>query len=159
MEGFFILIMEELKLISEITVSYFPPVKPSHRSVINSSQDAFTALSAFFNEDTLQLQEQFVILYLNRTNRVIGGYRLSQGGITGTVADIRLILSVALKAVATGVILGHNHPSGNLQPSRQDIELTGKIKQAAELMDIKVLDHLIISSEGNFLSIADEGLL
>ena len=151
--------MEEQPLIAEITVSYNPKTKPSSRTAINSSQDAFTAVSQFFNEGTLQLQEEFVVLYLNRTNKVIGGYKLSKGGITGTVADPRLILAIALKTVATGLILAHNHPSGNLKPSVQDEQLTQKIKQAAELMDIKVLDHIILATEGNFFSFADEGIL
>lgn len=98
-------------------------------------------------------------MYLNRANRVIGVYKVSVGGITGTVADPRLILSVALKSAATSIILAHNHPSGNLKPSRADLELTTKIKTAAQLMDITVLDHLIVTSDEGFLSFADEGLM
>lgn len=89
----------------------------------------------------------------------MGVYEASKGGITGTVVDVRLILSVALKSAATGIILAHNHPSGNLQPSENDKSITRKIEQACSLLDIKLLDHLIICPEKSFLSFADEGLL
>jgi len=99
-------------------------------------------------------------MYVNRCNRVIGVYELSKGGITWTVVDIRLLLSVALKTVATSIILSHNHPSGNLKPSKQDIDLTQKIKAAAELMDIKVMDHIILgTNEFSYYSFADEGIM
>ena len=88
---------------------------------------------------------------------MIGSYQLSKGGITGTIADVRLILSVALKTLATGLILAHNHPSGNLKPSEADIQLPQKVKDAAKLMDIEVLDHMILSSNGYF-SFTDDGL-
>lgn len=101
--------------LSEIHVSYKPGLKSSQK--INSSQDAFDILVELFPEETICLQEQFVVLYVNRANRVLGSYQLSKGGITGTVADVRLILSVALKTLASGLILAHNHPSGNLKPS------------------------------------------
>lgn len=146
---------ETLKL-SEIKVSYLP--SQHNRIKINRSKDAYQMLLAFFPEETIQLQEQFVVLYLNRAHRIIGGYPLSVGGLSGTVVDIRLILSVALKSLATGIILCHNHPSGNLKPSDIDIRLTDKIRQAGRLMEIEVLDHIIVSSEG-YYSFADEGEL
>jgi DNA repair protein RadC len=98
------------------------------------------------------------VLYLNRANKVIGSYQLSKGGITGTIADVRLILSVALKTLASGLILAHNHPSGNLKPSEADKQITNKIRQAAKLLDIELLDHIIISSEG-YYSFADDAIL
>ncbi len=102
--------------------------------------------------------EEFKVLLLNRANRVTGVYEASAGGITGTVADPRLILAVAIKSVSVSIILAHNHPSGNLKPSRADEELTAKIKEAGKYHEIKVLDHIIISSE-SYYSFADEGLL
>jgi DNA repair protein RadC len=84
---------------------------------------------------------------------------MSNGGITGTVVDIRLLLSAALKTAATGIIIGNNHPSGNLKPSEPDKELTNKIKKASEYMDIKLLDHLIIAPEEKYLSFREDGLL
>lgn len=150
--------MKELLTISEIHVSYRP--KKAHRPKIISSQDAIEVARQFFSDDTISLQESFIAMYLNRANRVIGVYPVSTGGITGTVADTRLILSVALKVVATAIILVHNHPSGNMTPSNADMSLTQKIKVAASYMDIQVTDHLILSPEvGCYYSFAEEGLL
>jgi DNA repair protein RadC len=140
----------------EIHVSYKPGLVSS--KIISTSKDAYDILERLFPHDTICLQEQFVVLYLNRANRVLGSYQLSKGGITGNIADVRLILSVALKTLATGLIIAHNHPSGNLTPSDADMWLTMKIKKAAKLMDIQLLDHLILSIDG-FCSFVDDGLL
>jgi len=102
--------------------------------------------------------EVFGVLFLNQANRVNHFEIISQGGITGTVADPRIILRKALEEEAVNIILCHNHPSGNLKPSRADEELTQKIKEAARFLDIKVLDHIIVSDQG-YYSFADEGLL
>ncbi|HMH20421.1 MAG TPA: DNA repair protein RadC [Puia sp.] len=102
--------------------------------------------------------EVFAIIFLNRAGRVRHFEVISQGGITGTVADPRLILKRALEKDAVSIILCHNHPSGNLQPSKADEELTKKIKEAANYLDIKLLDHIIVSEEGHF-SFADKGML
>jgi len=102
--------------------------------------------------------EEFWVMFLNRANKIISTQKLSQGGITGTVADIRLILKSALDNFATCIILCHNHPSGNLNPSAEDKELTQKVKQTAKLLDIAVLDHVIVS-DGGYFSFADEGIL
>jgi DNA repair protein RadC len=143
--------------VAEISVSYKP--SKAHKPLIKSSDDAYFHLLKFFPEDTIALYESFVVGYLNRANRLIGIYELSKGGITGTVADPRLVLSVALKCAATGIILAHNHPSGNLQPSIADKEITHKIKNACEYLDIKLLDHLIVVPEGKYLSFIEENLL
>lgn len=103
-------------------------------------------------------REVFAVVFLNRANKMTGFEVLSKGGITGTVADPRIILRRALEEGAVGLILCHNHPSGSLRPSRADEELTGKIREAASLLDIRLLDHIIVSHEGYF-SFADEGLL
>ena len=101
-----------------------------------------------------------MIMYLNRANRVLGIYPMSSGGITGTVVDIRLILSIALTTATTSIILAHNHPSGNMKTSKTDLELTNRIKEGAKLMDIKLLDHLIISPvDREYFSFADNGLI
>jgi DNA repair protein RadC len=149
------IIMKSLK-VKEITVSY-SPVR-SKKKVINTSNDAYNVLVQFFPENTIELQEQFVVLYLNRANKVTGGYKVSIGGISSTIVDVRLILSVALKTLATGIIIAHNHPSGNTKPSIADQELTKRIKEASDFMDISLLDHLIITNEA-YLSFADEGIL
>lgn len=98
------------------------------------------------------------MILLNRVNRVLGIYHVSSGGIAGTIADPKLIFMAALKGSASGIILSHNHPSGNLKPSQVDLQLTKKIVEGGKLLDISVVDHLIITSEG-YLSFADEGLL
>jgi DNA repair protein RadC len=105
-----------------------------------------------------QPNEFFAVIFLNQANKVNHFEIISQGGITGTVADPRLILKKALEKNAVSLILCHNHPSGSLKPSKADEELTHKIKEAAKFFDIKVLDHLIVSEEG-YYSFADEGLL
>jgi DNA repair protein RadC len=143
--------------LSEIHVSYKPGLTSS-TTIITNSQNVYEILKSLFPAETISLQEQFVVLYLNRANRVIGSYQLSKGGITGTIADVRLILSVALKTLATGLILAHNHPSGNLKPSEADKQITNKIRQAAKLLDIELLDHIILSSDG-YYSFTDEGIL
>nr|WP_321487274.1 DNA repair protein RadC [uncultured Draconibacterium sp.] len=102
--------------------------------------------------------EEFWILLLNRGNRIIDSFMVSQGGISGTVIDVRLILKNALDKMASAIILCHNHPSGTMQASNADLNITRKIKSAAEIMDISVLDHIIIG-QNNYLSLADEGML
>ena len=143
--------------LAEIELSYKP--KKAHHPIIKSSADVYYHLLRFFPEDTIALQERFVAGYVNRANRLIGVCNISTGGITGTVADPRLVLSVALKCAATGIILAHNHSSGNLQPSEADIEITKKIESACKFLDIKLLDHIIIAPTGNYLSFRDDGLI
>jgi len=99
-----------------------------------------------------------IILLLDRSNSVLGYDMLSMGGITGTVADIRLLYSVALNSLATSIIMSHNHPSGNMIPSQSDIDLTKKVKEVGKVMDIQLLDHIIISTD-RYYSFADEGML
>lgn len=102
--------------------------------------------------------EEFWIIYLNNSNKVIEKFPLSKGGITGTLVDVRLALKKALELGATALILAHNHPSGNLNPSTSDKQLTQKLKTAGESLDIKVLDHIIVT-EKSYFSFADEGLI
>jgi len=153
--------MEEIRKyqVSEIKVSYLPKTTLRDKPMIQSSEEAFQYILEGFDRDTLALQEQFVVMYLNRANKVLGLYRASKGGITGTVADPRLILAIALKIAAVGIIVAHNHPSGSLKPSLEDEKLTCKIKEAARFMDIKLLDHLIIGPSGRYISFAEGGLM
>jgi DNA repair protein RadC len=115
-------------------------------------------LKHFWNEDKINLIEEFKVLFLNRANRVLQIFTASQGGVTGTVADPRIILGVALKVGACVIFLAHNHPSGSLKPSMADEELTKKIREAAKYHDIKVVDHIILNDESYF-SFADDGLM
>ena len=145
--------------VTEITVAYKPKQRAMDRPIITKSRDALVHFLTGFDMDLIAMQEEFLVLYLNQGNRVLGLYKASKGGITGTVVDIRIILSVGLKLLATSMMIAHNHPSGNLNPSRADQELTGKIKEAASWMDIKLIDHLIVVPSGECFSFADEGYL
>ena len=102
--------------------------------------------------------EEFWLLMLNRANRVLGKFKVSQGGLSGTVIDTRIILKKALDNLASSIIVCHNHPSGNKQPSDADVKITEKLKKAAEMLEIKLLDHVIIADKSYF-SFADEGLI
>jgi DNA repair protein RadC len=144
--------------IAEIQLLYKTNVKPSLRPKISSSQDAYEILKSNWDEYKIELVEQFKILLTNRANKVLGIFEVSIGGIAGTVADPKLIFIAALKAGASGLILSHNHPSGNLNPSQADIDLTRRIKEAGKLLEIQLLDHVILTSEG-YYSFADEGLI
>ena len=144
--------------VAEVELVYKTTVKPSQRPKINSVKDCYELLKELWNENTIEMQEEFKVMLLNRGNKVIGVYEASAGGLTGTVADPRLILAAAIKSLAVSIILSHNHPSGNLKPSRADEELTQKIKVAASYHDVRVMDHIIITSEG-YYSFANEGLL
>jgi len=125
------------------------------KETISSSADVAAYLQTLFKD---YQHEVFAVLFLNRSNKINHFQIISEGGITGTVADPRIILKRALEENAVSLILCHNHPSGSLKPSRADEELTQKIKEAARFFDIKVLDHLIVSEDGYF-SFADEGIL
>jgi DNA repair protein RadC len=98
-------------------------------------------------------------MLLNRSNRVLGIAEISKGGLSGTDTDVRVILQYAIKSNASGIIICHNHPSGNMHPSESDLTLTKKIKEAASLLDVQLFDHLIIIPEGKYYSVADEGIV
>jgi DNA repair protein RadC len=127
----------------------------SEKPKVTSSKEAFEFIHSFISDIT---HEEFWVLFLNRSNKIIDKYKLSQGGISGTVIDVRLLLKKALELLASSLIICHNHPSGNIKPSENDKKITDKIKIAAQQMDIKLLDHLIIS-DNSYLSFSDEGLL
>jgi DNA repair protein RadC len=122
---------------------------------IRSSKDVADIFQPLLSD---LLHEEFWILFLNRSNKVINRMKLSQGGISGTVTDVRLVMKEAIECLASGIIVCHNHPSGNLNPSESDSKITQKIKVAGNLMDIQLLDHLIISDK-DYYSFADNGML
>ena len=148
----------EWSKVAEVELVYKTKVKASERPLIKTSKDCYETLLKVWDENRIEFQEEFKVLLLNRANRVTGVYEASSGGITGTVADPRLILAAAIKSLSVIIVLAHNHPSGNLKPSRADEELTLKIKEAAKYHDITVLDHIIVTNEG-YYSFADEGLI
>jgi DNA repair protein RadC len=144
--------------IAEIQLSYHPHFKATERPQISQSMDAYTILSNNWNMETIELKEDFKLLLLNRANRVLGIYEVSSGGMAGTVVDPKLIFGIALKAGASYLVLSHNHPSGNLKPSTEDIAITKKLEAAGKLLDLLVIDHIIITKSG-YLSFQDEGLM
>jgi DNA repair protein RadC len=144
--------------VAEIQLSYKSNIKPSLRPKISSSKDAYELLLNTWDDSKLEFVEQFKVLLQNRANKVHGLFEVSSGSSTGTVADPKLIFAAAIKANASGLILTHNHPSGNLKPSQSDINLTRRIKEGGKILEIQLLDHIIVSSEG-YLSFADDNLL
>ena len=129
----------------------FPNVK------ITSSKDGYDFIKQFYGDD-IEIFESFFILLLNRANKTIGYAKISQGGITGTVVDIKLVAKYAVESLAQSVILAHNHPSGTLAPSEADISITNKIISGLKLLEVNVLDHVILTNE-SYYSFADNGLL
>ncbi|MCX6272214.1 MAG: JAB domain-containing protein [Bacteroidetes bacterium] len=143
--------------LAEIKVSYSHKIRPSEMIKVSRSNDAYEALLTIW-EGQLDHIEYFYIILMNRANKIMGYYQLSKGGQTGTVADPKCVFQVALKCCCAAIILAHNHPSGNCKPSVSDIELTRKMKDAGNLLDLPVLDHIILTSE-TFFSFADEGIM
>lgn len=128
------------------------------RRKINDQNDSFAVFSEVFDDDTIEYDETFFVVFLNTTLETIGYFKVSQGGISGTVVDPKKIFSVALQSGACGLIVAHNHPSGNITPSQADKDLTRKIKHGAETLDLRFLDHLIIT-KNNFYSFNANGLI
>lgn len=129
----------------------FPKIK------INNSKTSADFIKEFYQGD-IEIYESFFLLLLNNQNQTIGYAKISQGGITSTVVDVRIIAKYVVDSLATAVILAHNHPSGNLKPSQQDIDITNKIKSALKLFDTIVLDHLILTAD-SYYSFADEQII
>jgi len=144
--------------INEISISYSK--KQFNSKTVNTSQIAHEASREIFEccNCQIELKEYFFIVLLNRANQIIGYHKLSEGGICGTVVDIRLAFATALKGLASAMILVHNHPSGNLTASHQDISITNRFREVGKLMDIQIFDHIILTDAG-YLSFADEGLI
>lgn len=125
------------------------------REAITCSKDAYDILLPLFED---LKHEEFWVLLLNRTNKVVRKEKVSAGGVAGTVVDNKMIMKLAIDTLASGIVLAHNHPSGNLKPSQQDVAVTRQIKQAGQLLDINLVDHLIVTDHG-YYSFADEGAL
>jgi DNA repair protein RadC len=145
-------------IINEVSL-YYPKPEVTEQILIKNSNDAHNAVISVMEERLMGVREEFVVLYLNRANHVIGSYCEFKGGITGVAVDIRLIFTVALKCLAVSIIVAHNHPSGILTPSKEDLDLTSKVKEAGSFLDILLLDHLIVNNKGEYYSFADNGTL
>lgn len=124
-------------------------------NIITSSKDIYILLLSDMSD---LITEEFWVIFLNHRNKIIGKERISSGGLTATVVDVRILFKEAIERLATAIVIAHNHPSGTLKPSRADIQLTQKIKNASKLLDIQLLDHLIVADSG-YYSFADDGCL
>jgi DNA repair protein RadC len=131
------------------TATDFPRVK------ITSSTDAHNVIRQYYSGD-IEVYESFFILLVDRSNTTVGYAKISQGGIAGTVVDVKIVAKYCLDSLCSGVVLAHNHPSGNLRPSVQDEQITKKVIGALELIDVNVLDHLILTAD-SYYSFKDEG--
>ncbi|KIA95628.1 MULTISPECIES: JAB domain-containing protein [unclassified Flavobacterium] len=144
--------------VSEIELIYKTKVRASERPQIKSSRDAYHLALSAWDSNKIEFFEQFKVLLMNNAHKALGIYEISSGGVTGTVVDLRLIFSAALKANATSLMMIHNHPSGNLTASEADKQVTRRVKEVGRLLDITLIDSLIITTE-SYYSFADEGAL
>jgi len=145
--------------VNEIQISYREKLRTLKSPSITNSKEVAQLLFNNWDADTIGLHETFMIVLLNRSNKVKGIYPLSHGGITGTLVDMRILFAIVLETLSVGIVLAHNHPSGQLLASEMDKQLTQKIQRAAQLFDVKVLDHIILAPEGTYYSFADNGLM
>lgn len=147
--------MDKIKKFAEISVNYKTRNKFKEMPHIDNSCASEQLFRKIWSNKIEHVEEMYMIL-LNTANKSLGYSKVSTGGVSGTLVDIKIIFQIALIGNASAFIIAHNHPSGNLKPSNADISLTRKIKEAGEIMEIKLLDHLILTKEG-FMSMADEG--
>jgi len=150
--------LQNWKQVTEIQLVYKTKVKASDRPYVSSSKTVYQLALQFWNPDTIEFFEEFKILLLNQSNKVLGMYEVSSGEIAGTSVDLRLIFAAAIKANAVSLIMIHNHPSGQVKPSEADKLITRKVKETGRIMDITLVDHLIITPE-TYYSFVDEGAL
>ena len=150
--------VEELFSVTEIELIYRNRKKPNERPRITASKYAYDLFQQTWDQNKIELVEQFKIMLLDRNNACIGISNIATGGMTACIVDPKVVFGTALKARAIGIILAHNHPSGNLKPSKTDELLTENLVLAGKLLELRVLDHLIVSCDG-YYSWADEGLM
>lgn len=144
-------------IVSEIQLKYKP--QPLTETIHGAKDIHKLLINRVYDEETIGYKETFKVLLLNNANKIIGYTTISEGGLTSTIVDVRVIMQTALVSNATSIILTHNHPSGNPRPSIHDDNLTKKIKSACELMDIRLLDHIIVTPYDCFYSYCNEGRL
>lgn len=145
------------RIVSEIQLKYRP--QPLTESIHGAKDIHQLLINRVFDAETIGYKESFKVLLLNQANKIIGYTTISDGGLTSSVVDVRVVMQTALVANATSIILAHNHPSGNIYPSSQDDNLTNRIKDACKLMDIRLLDHIIVTPSDSFYSYCNEDRL
>jgi DNA repair protein RadC len=146
--------------LGEVTLNYKyhnPSIKD--RPLITNATDAVEVIKLVIDMQRIALQEQFIVIYLNQANKVIGTMNVFSGSVKSTVIDIKLILASGILLMSSGVIVAHNHPSGNLKPSREDLTLTKRLSTALQYMEMTLVDHFIITPDDDYLSFANEGLI
>lgn len=151
------LIAQSLFSVTEIDIVYRNRIKPTDRPKVSSASRAYDVLMNAWDMNKIELVEQFNILLLDRGNSCLGISNISTGGVSACFVDPKIVFATALKARASGLILAHNHPSGNLKPSEADIQLTRKLREGGKLLDLSVWDHLIVTPT-SYYSFADDGL-
>jgi DNA repair protein RadC len=154
-------VAERTKRIKEVEIVKTGSVKLVEGSdkPITSSRDAYLIFKDFWSESQINVAEHFNVMLLSKSNKPIGLYQHSKGGIDGTIADIEMISAMAVKSLAKGVIVAHNHPSDNTKPSQADLNVVKRLKEALSLFQINLLDSLIVTPNNSYLSFADEGLI
>lgn len=141
---------------AEVRLIYKSKIPASQRVTIKCSEDAFKIFWDSWNKDTIEHHEEFKIILLNNKNSVLGIAEISRGGTSSTVIDPRIIFQYALKAHASAIIVGHNHPSNNTLPSEADINITKRLVEAGKVLEVKVLDHIVLSADRTYYSLADQ---
>lgn len=146
----------KFNIVNEIKLSYSR--KGNCERSVSSSVDAVDIFREHFDDEEIDYRESFFALYLNQANKVLGIKKISECGISSTLVDVRIIMQAALLCNASGIIVAHDHPSGNLKPSGCDIKMTAQIKEAAKILSMNLLDHVILTSDSHF-SFADDGMM
>ena len=144
-------------MVNQIQLSYKKVDVPNAQ--ITNSHDAYNLIKKLWEQNLIEIQEHFMVIYLNRQNKVIGYFTPFKGGNASTVVDDRIIFATGLKAIASAIIVAHNHPSGSLKPSEEDIKLTKKLVDIGKQMSIKCVDSMIITKDNGYFSMSDEGMI
>lgn len=151
--------IDNLTTVSEVEINYKSSIKASNRPKISGSKDCELIFRAIHDYNkNIEYRELFFCMYLNRNNKVLSVQKIAEGTTSACLVDIKMILQGAILQNASGIILSHNHPSGNLKPSHEDINITKKVKDAAKMFDVSVLDHIILTDE-SYCSLSDDGLM
>ncbi|MCU7618514.1 JAB domain-containing protein [Chryseobacterium sp. PBS4-4] len=146
----------KFNIVNEIKLSYSR--KGNCERLITSTADVVSIFREHFDADEMDYRESFFALYLNQANKVLGIKKISECGISSTLVDVRIVMQAALLCNASGIIVTHNHPSGNIKPSSADTKITEQIKDAAKILSMTLLDHFILTSDAHF-SFADQGMI
>jgi len=151
--------IEKSNQLAECEIVYKTKVKMSEQPKITDSVEVNNILKGVYNPDRIDHIEMMVLLMFNRNNRLLGWAKISTGGVSSAICDPKVVFQLALNANASGIVLSHNHPSGDITPSKEDKNVTNRIKEGAKILDITLLDHLIVNSDGEYYSFRDNNLM